>query len=171
MTPRKISAIQAQTIIEMKTRKLTIPIRALGTFRWSCCWSLWDSGSSIPSLLRPPCRNKAQRWDRFRAEGAQQPWPVAPSPAIAQLAVRLMRVLLPRNSPRTRLKSPRAAAADNRMRIPAAAGTIMPILPARGAGMKTNPACILSLAHRGDWFQAGIPGFPPRHPCGKSGRE
>ena len=28
---KEVNAIQAQTIIEMKTRKLTVPIRALGT--------------------------------------------------------------------------------------------------------------------------------------------
>ena len=55
------SAIQAQTIIEMKTRKLTVPIPLSGRYRSSCCWSLWVSCFSTPSL---PPRHAAVRRSR-----------------------------------------------------------------------------------------------------------
>ena len=66
-------AIQAQTIIEMKTQKLTIPIRALGTLSLVMLLVIVGFWLFHTLLLRPPCLNKAQSGTDLGRNGRSSP--------------------------------------------------------------------------------------------------
>ena len=78
---KEASAIQAQTVIEMKTNKLTVPIRTLGTLSLVMLLVIVGFWLFKRFSLRPPCRSKLTR--EYGRERAQPATAVAPSPAIS----------------------------------------------------------------------------------------
>ncbi len=166
------SAIQAQTIIEMKTKKLTDPDSRAGvSFAGHAAGHCGVSGCSIPSLLRPRCRSKAQSRTDLGRSGRNRRCPLRLLPLLP-VSLRVSCASFPQNSSRSGLK-PGSAAANRQSDANPGDPLVQScrFTPPGGAGMKTKPPASFPLPTRSDWFQAGIPGFPPRHSRGKSGRE